>query len=47
LGSPHRLCPNTPTEADTAQYTTGFKVFGGYRFTDVSAVELAYHYSAR
>ena len=39
--------PNTTTQADTAQYTVGFKVFGGFRFSDVNAVEVAYHHLGR
>src|SRR5215831_180820 len=35
--------PNS-TQADTAQYTVGFKVFGGYRFTRQNSVEVTYHY---
>src|SRR5882757_1542896 len=36
--------PNTTTQADTAEYTVGFKVFGGYRFTPQSSFEVAYHH---
>jgi hypothetical protein len=36
--------PDTPTQADTAQYTVGFKVFGGYRFMPQNSVEIAYHH---
>jgi hypothetical protein len=36
--------PNTATQADTAEYTIGFKVFGGYRFTAQNSVEVAYHH---
>jgi outer membrane protein with beta-barrel domain len=39
--------PNSPTEASAAEYTVGFKTFGGYRFTPQNSVEVAYHYLGR
>src|SRR5262245_4792916 len=36
--------PNTTTQADTAEYHVGFKVFGGYRFTAQNSFEVAYHH---
>jgi len=36
--------PNTTTQADTAQYTVGFKVFGGFRFMPQNSIEIAYHH---
>jgi hypothetical protein len=35
--------PDTPTQADTAQYTVGFKVFGGFRFMPQNSVEVTYY----
>ena len=36
--------PNSTNQADTAEYTVGFKLFGGYRFTAQNSVEVAYHH---
>jgi opacity protein-like surface antigen len=36
--------PNTTTQADTAEYHVGFKVFGGYRFTAQNSLEVAYYH---
>jgi hypothetical protein len=44
--SPHHhtgYVPDTPTQADTAQYTVGFKVFGGFRFMPQNSVEVTYY----
>lgn len=36
--------PNSPTQADTAQYSIGGKAFGGLRLNSSFSVEAAYHY---
>ena len=36
--------PNTLPRASAEEYTVGFKVFGGYRFTPQNSVEIEYHH---
>jgi opacity protein-like surface antigen len=36
--------PNSPTQADTAEYSIGGKAFGGLRLNPSLSVEAAYHY---
>jgi hypothetical protein len=36
--------PGQPQEFSAQQYAWGFKVFGGYRFTENVAIEAAYHH---